>query len=349
MLLERRITYEGSCGSPLSLCGGKKMGNIKSFKSYDQQVDFLIDEKGLIISNRLKAIELLKKHSYFDLINGYKYPFKSKDGKYKKNTSIEDIYYLYCFDDKIRYSLMKCLMEVEIHIKSLLSYSFCEIFGENQQKYLDATNYNYIGNHNLQNGINKLIQILNETLNDYKSFKYIKHQKITYNNVPLWVISKAMTFGNISKMYSFQKPEIQSKISKEFIGISEGDLVSFLDLLSRFRNVCAHNERLFDYKYLKRNISDTEIHKILKIDKKNNEFTKGKSDLFAVIISLKYLLSDESFDNLVTEIENSIEDLFLKTKQIQRLQLYKYMGFPENWKDIKNISLEGIKNKTLIN
>jgi hypothetical protein len=49
------------------------------------------------------------------------------------------------------------------------------------------------------------------------------------------------------------------------------------------------------------------------------------------------------------KFKNFIKDLFSKTKQIQRLQLYKYMGFPENWNDIKNISLEGIKNKSLIN
>lgn len=317
------------------------MKTYKEFKTYEEQIN-LLTEKNLIIDDKEKAEYLLKKHSYFDLINGYKTLFKNKDGLYKKNTKIDDIYFLYCFDDKIRYALMKCIMEVEIHIKSLLSYSFCETFGDEEQQYLDATNYNYSSSPQLRAGINKLIQILSDTLKDYDSFRYMKHQKENYDNVPLWVMIKALTFGNISKMYSFQKPEIQTKISKEFYEVSEGDLASFLDILSRFRNVCAHNERLFNYKYLKRGIVDTSIHKILNIEKKNFVYTKGKSDLFAAIIALKYLISDESFKNLIKEIDSAIEDLFLKTSQLQKQQLYKSMGFPDNWRDIEKISLDNI-------
>ncbi len=150
-------------------------------------------------------------------------------------------------------------------------------------------------------------------------------------------------------MYSFQKPEIQSKISKEFNNVSEGDLIAFLDILSRFRNVCAHNERLFDYKYLKRSIPDTVIHKILEIEKKNNFYTKGKSDLFAVLISLKFLLSNESFSELINEIDSAIKKLLIKTRQIQKPQLYKYMGFPENWEYIAKIDMESIVEKTTKN
>ena len=65
----------------------------------------------------------------------------------------------------------------------------------------------------------------------------------------------------------------------------------------------------------------------------------GKSDLFAAIIALKYLLSADSFISLIDEIDNSIEALFKSTHQIQREQLFKYMGFPNNWKEIKDIDL----------
>ena len=74
----------------------------KPFLYYEQQVDKLVKEKGLEIKDKEYAIKLLKDHSYFDLISGYKSPFKSKNGKYKIHTSIDDIYALYCFDDSIR-------------------------------------------------------------------------------------------------------------------------------------------------------------------------------------------------------------------------------------------------------
>lgn len=66
---------------------------------------------------------------------------------------------------------------------------------------------------------------------------------------------KALTLGTVSKMYSFLPQKIQYKVSKEFDYISEGMLVQMLDLLARVRNVCAHNERLYDYKYQKSTIN----------------------------------------------------------------------------------------------
>ena len=94
----------------------------KKFLTYEQQVQKLYDKK-LEISNCQEVIELLKKYSYFNLVNGYKAPFKNKDGNYKKGTSIKDIYSLYIFDDAFRHILMKFILIVELNVKSLLSYT----------------------------------------------------------------------------------------------------------------------------------------------------------------------------------------------------------------------------------
>ena len=66
------------------------MGDIfiddKKFMTYEQQLDFLDKEKNLIINDRENALTLLKQHSYFALINGYKKPFKKSGGTYKTHT-----------------------------------------------------------------------------------------------------------------------------------------------------------------------------------------------------------------------------------------------------------------------
>ncbi len=306
----------------------------KKFFSYDEQLN-LLERKGLEFPDRDEAIRLLKEHSYFDLINGYKYPFKKEGGNYKLHTTFEDIHLLYCFDDDIRFALIRAIMEVEIHIKSLLSYAFCECFGSDEEQYLNPDNYNCLGNEVFQ----KFKAIVQNTLNDCDKFSYMKHQKDMYGNVPLWVLVKALTFGTISKMYSFQKPQIQVQICKEFKSVSENALETFLDLLTRFRNVCAHNERLFDYKYYKRGIVDTDIHAKLQIGKRNGQYKKGKSDFFAALIALKYLLSESSFNMLIDDIDESMERLFNSTHQLQPEQLYKYMGLPSNWREIKDIEI----------
>lgn len=106
---------------------------------------------------------------------------------------------------------------------------------------------------------------------------------------------KALPLGSVSKLYSFLPQNIQCKVSIEFDHITENKLVHMLDLLARIRNVCAHNERLFNHRYNKGASNDTHIHKHLNIPKHNVQYQKGKQDLFAVIITLKYLLNENEF------------------------------------------------------
>lgn len=215
----------------------------KPFLTYEQQVRKLRSKK-LKIKDEKYAVCLLKRHSYFDLISGYKDPFKNKDGKYKANVAIEDIYALYCFDDKLRALILRYILKIEKHIKSLISYSFCEEYGEDQSQYMNVTNFNYTDK--MQEEINKLVNKIAHLINYPNNYIYIEYQKKEYGNVPLWVIMKAITLGTVSKLYSFLQPRIQSRISKEFTYVNEGMLVQMLNLLARVRNVCAHNERLYD-------------------------------------------------------------------------------------------------------
>lgn len=71
------------------------------------------------------------------------------------------------------------------------------------------------------------------------------------------------------------------------------------------------------------------------IGEKKKQYAKGKNDLFAVVIVLKYLLSDEEFCEFIEELRVIIEKLLEETNMIQVNQIYKYMGFPENWLEIR--------------
>lgn len=312
---------------------GEVINVDKPFLSYQEQINKLRNDKKLQIEDEDYAINLLKKHSYFALVSGYKKPFKRSDGTYREHTSLSDIYALYSFDNELRNIILCKILIVEKHIKSLISYSFCEEYGSLQQTYMDATKYNYIPKN--QDGINRLILKLTTIASDPKDYPYIQHQKDAYQNIPLWVMMKALTMGSVSKMYSYLLPQIQSKVSQEYPYVNESELERMLDLLSRIRNVCAHNERLFDYNYEKGAIKDSYIHQILNVPKKNSRYKIGKSDLFAVLISLKYLLDKEDFEDLIMKIEAQMNTLYSLTKKVNSDQMRKYMGFPKNWADIR--------------
>lgn len=99
---------------------------------------------------------------------------------------------------------MRYLIKVENEIKSQVSYYFTEKNGKSQKEYLDTSNYNYVGKKN-QRDIDRLIKILEGDVTRPTDYNYINHAQRKYGNVPLWVLTNALTFGNISKMYMLQK------------------------------------------------------------------------------------------------------------------------------------------------
>ncbi len=236
--------------------------NSKPFLTYEEQIAKL-ESKGLIISNKDHAIKLLKEHSYFALISGYKQLFKKENGNYRLHTSIEDIYRLYEFDNKLRSLLLHNILKVERNIKSQLSYAFCQKYGAEQEHYLKAKNYSP---NKSSIEVNNLIDKLKNIEKSPKDYAYINHQKTKHRNVSLWVMMKALTLGVVSKMYTFLPDTLQSEISKNFVSVNEQMLQYMLSLLSRVRNVCAHNQRLFDYKDTT-TIPNTQIHLRLNISK----------------------------------------------------------------------------------
>ena len=295
----------------------------KIFLTYDQQIDKLIKEKNLRIDDIAYAKEVLRQTSYYSLIGGYKDIFKnSTTKKYKDGTRFEDIVELYYYDEGLRQLFLKYLIKVENEIKSEVSYYFTEKNGDNQSAYLDIKNYNYVGKKN-QRDINSLINILRSYVTKSTDYQYINHAQKKYGNVPLWVLTNALTFGNISKMYMLLSQDIQSRISKNYLGINESQMVSILTVLVKFRNVCAHGERLFTYKTVD-SIPDLPIHKKLDITQKGKQYINGKNDL----------LNDVWYKEFIKELKKVIDSYLRKHDSIQEQELYEKMGFPENWRKI---------------
>ena len=178
---------------------------------------------------------------------------------------------------------------------------------------------------------------MQEEISDYENHVYLRHQQINHGNIPLWALIRALTIGTVSKMYSYLKPSNKYQISIEFTNVTEGELARMLNLLSRFRNVCAHNERLYDYVYQKGDIKNTDIHRKLDIRKKKGVYVQGKKDLFAVVIVFKYLLGQKDFERFLDSMVKLTDNLLSQTSILQELQLLKMMGFPDNWKEIRNV------------
>ena len=304
----------------------------KPFLTYDQQLDKLQNEKKLQIHDRAAAKEILKNIGYFSLIGGYKTPFINPMTRiYQNNTSFEDIYALYQFDLSLRELVFKYLCEIECKIRQLVSYHFCNLHGEQQTAYLTPGNYN----HTKKNAadITRLIQILSYQANKNTEHNYVVHQRKVYHNVPLWVLTNTLTYGQISRFYALLPFQLQSGISKDFPGVNEKNLERYLKILTLFRNVCAHNERLYSFR-TQIDFPDTMLHQKLNIPKKGNQYLSGKRDLFGLVIAFRYLLPKQDFLEFKRTLIGIINKYIKNSGQISESSLLDIMGFPANWKDI---------------
>lgn len=296
--------------------------------TYAQQIRKL-REKGLWIQNDVDAEEILKQYSYFALISGYKDLFKNPTTRcYRDGTKLEDILALYRFDANLRELTFHYLLEIEQQIRSVLGYAFCERFGAEQEHYLDARSYNGdTAKKRMQ--VQKLIErYLRPLLERKTQYPYIEHQKQIYGNVPLWVLVKALTFGTLSKMYELAVSEVQSDISREFPELDERQLGQFLNYLTDYRNLCAHNERLFSHRCAQKDIPDMPVHKQLPLPRKGNTYQQGKRDYLAVMIAFRYLLKEEDY-RVYLETLKALLDNFCRTENaVSRERILSEMGIP---------------------
>lgn len=310
--------------------------NRKRFLTYDEQISFLSEQKQLIIEDQEYAKRILFQTGYFALVNGYKRIFKNpQTNKFQVGVRFEDIYGMYCFDRNLRSILLKYILICEQTIKSSLSYHFCQIYGEDQKAYLNPINYLQSENHSRI--IKKLIQKMSAQLNENSSYYYIRHYVKRYQSVPFWVLVNTLTLGQVSKMYSCQKSRVKIQICKDFGEIRENELERMLSIMTKFRNVCAHNDCLFNFK-TQDALPDLLIHQMLQIPRRLGRYCCGKEDLFAQVIILKMLLQEEDFEWFYTELKQCFQ-----RHSVYQTILYQ-MGFPENWKEIANIKCRNDKD-----
>ena len=304
----------------------------KKFKTLDEQVDIL-KQKGLKISDPKYTKEVLLRENYF-FLNGYRHPFVNKDKSFKQGTTFEELYSLFLFDRSLRNVIFKYLLVIENNLKSIFSYQLSKKYGYKEKDYLKNTNFTTVPEKQAQ--LNDLLRKMKRQIRvNGAQHTATQHYASNYGYIPLWILVKVLSFGIISELYQVLKQEDQKEISDVF-GIEIDTLIVYLPILANYRNLCAHEDILYENKTQKA-INDTVYHHLLKIEKVEEEYSKGKYDLFALIIIMKQILEEEAFKNMTYEIDNIIETLNYNLHTIKIDNILDRMGFPLNWKDLSKI------------
>lgn len=309
----------------------------KVFSNVGEQINIL-KSKNLTIKDEQKAVEMLVRSNYYVVINGYRTPFlldrKSGDkSKYIPGSAFEEIYSLYMFDRSIRIIFLKYILIMEQNLKSAISYEFSKIYGS--ENYLRYSNFACEDEKNTKEIFFLIGSLHNALSKAIGKNEYITYNIEKYNNVPFWILANILTFGGIINFYKLMKDEEKQYIARKYFRVKVHELETYMELLNAYRNICAHDERLYNVKAAKFSIAHNEYHTYFGI---NDTSENGKKDVFALCITLCMLLSREDKMKMINELIMAFDDLDENIDSIPITKIYNMMGFPHNWKEIKDIN-----------
>lgn len=296
------------------------MHNEKVYLSIDEQIE-LLKSKGLQIDSEKTTKKYLNNIGYYKLINGYRSPFlileELEDGtinhKFRSNTSIEDLYQLYKFDQDLKSLIFKNISYIEVMIKARMSDFISQNYGIKENEYLQPTNFKPDTNKTNETKFIELHRDILKSITEQNK----KHDSITwytenYGYYPFWVVSNILTLGTISLLYSKMKQPDQNRIAKTF-GIKPNLLENMLMLLLLFRNKCAHNEIVYSYK-TKRSLNQKDLKEIyelynIPIVSTTGRYKFGLNDVFALIVTFKHLLPKTQFSEFIAQFKSMLSKL----------------------------------------
>ena len=307
----------------------------KQFKNLEEQIEIL-KYKGMTISDEEYAEKILLRENYF-FISGYRYPLmrSATDKHFLEGVTFEEMYSLFLFDRDIRNIFFKNLLIIENNLKSIFSYQLSKKYGYKEKNYLKAKNFTK--DKNKQKQVNDLIKKMKRQIRiNGAQHSATAHYMYNYGYVPLWILVKVLSFGIVGELFSIMKYDDQISICKMY-NIPLDEFSNYLPILSNYRNLCAHEDILYENRTQKK-IKGTPYHHILNIEKDaEGEYVKGTNDLFALLIIMKRMLSHEEFKNMSLELEKKIENLKYNLHSIKIETILNRMGFPLNYMQLANI------------
>ena len=306
----------------------------KTFKNLDEQLEIL-QAKGLTIEDYDKAKAILFRENYF-FLNGYRHLLVKPDqaNRFVDGATFDELYSIFVFDRRIRNIIFKNILIIENNIKSIISYQLSKKYGYKEKDYLNAKHFRQDSFKLSQ--VNDIISKMKRQIRlNGKQHSATMHYISNYGYIPMWVSVKVLSFGIMAELYSILKDDDQNEIASVY-GITPYDMNIYLALLSNYRNLCAHEDILYDHR-TQRSIPDSKYHRFLNIERVNDEYIYGKNDLFAIIIILRQMLSDVEFNDFINEISYEVDILDGKINSVDTRSILHKVHFPDNWREITNI------------
>ena len=286
------------------------MSNIKSPTTYQKQLDIL-KSRGCVIKDEPFCLEILRSINYYRL-TAYFLPFRQKNNTFKPGITFEKIVNIYYFDRELRRTLLSCIEEIEIFLRTRISYFHAHEYGADG--YLNPENFSL--KHNSQ----KFQELIKKEINNNRDSLFVKHHIEKYNGVfPVWVITELFTFGMLSRFFADLKLNDQKILARELFNTIPKNIKSYLRCVTDLRNICAHYGRLY-YRIFSAIPANTGVP------------PEAERKLWGTIQAVKGLYPKPEAWNqtIIPELKN------IFTKYDKNIEL-NHIAFPEDWEKLLKV------------
>ncbi len=238
----------------------------KPFTSIDDQIS-LLESRGVVCDN--STATALMREGYYSVVNGYKDPFLDNeasaaagDDRFLPGTRFDNILGLFDFDRRLRFSVFKALTLAEAVLRTTCAYCFSQDHRGEPNAYLIRENLFQPPSERrdivtgMMHTMRKIID--NGGRDPEKGGKGYLHHCLTRHDgeVPLWVLTNDMSIGQITTFYRIMSPAERGAVARQFeflyskshrkpMTITSAKLDAIYSRIKNFRNICAHDERLY--------------------------------------------------------------------------------------------------------
>lgn len=302
----------------------------KIFKKVATTIDEQICQlrtRGLIFSEvEEQSLRNALEHINYYVLSGYWRIFEIDTKtehlhKFHADTTWKKIKDIYDFDVRFRQIILTACQKMEVSIKTRWAYELSHTYGAFPQ---DDPN---VFSPYIFKSPNGKLSCYERLLHTYKKSNevYAKHYRTNYSQLrtpPAWVTASLFTMGEVVNWIKYLKRPKDRKNILNVYGLDEKIMVSFLSHLVWVRNICAHNNRLWN-----RNINmpfSLPSNKRIKLIEYLITSQSNQPKIYNTIIMLHFILKKIDVEY---QFLSSIREAIEKHPSVAT----NYMGFPEDW------------------
>lgn len=323
----------------------------KPFKTLEEQIIYLIENKGISVLDHDFAMDILATIPYHTLINGYKDLYATND-IFEDNTSLEVLFLTHIIHSSINSILFKYIIHIENSLTSKLGYYISESYGvetnkirleygedilvsEETNDYLNINNY--LGSYHTRESIIKnFVKLCRRPYRD----SLINHYVSTKNHLPPWVLANDLSFGKTYEWYSILNGTIKTLVTDNFYPkdskLSSNEKKEFFNAamkqLIQFRDRVAHGNKTVELKFHKK----LPVQPTLKLVNNETILVKeemlsslGSDDFYSIILSTTLMLNNSFYATTFVDDLLSLFDSY-KTNDFSGKNLFEILKLPEN-------------------